>query len=406
MASVSDGPGLPLSGLRVLDLTRALAGPFCTMILGDLGADVIKVEPTPEGEMARGFGPHVGEDSLYFAAVNRNKRSLALDFRSEQGASLLREVVHKSDILVENFKPGVMDDLGLSYETLSAERPDFIYASVTGFGSGGPYESWPGLDQIAQGMSGLMSVTGHSPDHPLRVGIPLADVAAGMWCAIGVLAAAVERNSTGKGQRVETSLLGGLIGMLCVQGQRCLTLGEVPKPAGNDHPVIAPYGVFQASDGPLNIAAPTDAMWRSLCRALDLSELLTDERFGDGASRFGNRDALRTLINERLRQGDKAHWTSRLVEAGVPAGPVLTLDEVFSDPHVVASGRIETIRHPTLGSLRQLASPVSSDRLRGNTVRRPPPLVGEHSVEILRQFGFSDERIDGLRRGNHVIEAC
>lgn len=393
---------LPLEGLKVLDLTRALAGPFSTMILGDLGADIVKVEPTPRGDMAREFGPHLGDESLYFASVSRNKRSIALDFRSGGGRALLHDLAGKTDILVENFKPGVMAELGLSYEALAPTRPELIYASVTGFGSGGPYENWPGLDQIAQGMSGLMSITGADGGDPLRVGIPLGDLAAGMWTAIGVLAAVVQRDATGHGQRVETSLLSGLIGMLCVQGQRVLTTGDVPKPAGNDHPVIAPYGVFQAADGPLNIAAPTDVMWRALCGVLGLDALPEDPRFRDGASRLANRIALRDIINERLAGDGKTSWTGKLVEVGVPAGPILSLDEVFADPHVIASGRIETTHHPTLGPLRQLANPVSSAALRGNTVRTPPPLLGQHTVEILREYGYSAEAVAEMRDAGHV----
>ncbi len=396
---------LPLSGLRVLDLTRALAGPFCTMILGDLGADVVKVEATPNGDMARAFGPHLAEESLYFASINRNKRSIALDFRAAEGRALLHEFVAGSDILVENFKPGVTAQLGLNYETLAPQRPDLIYASVTGFGRGGPYENWPGLDQIAQGMSGLMSLTGNAANEKLRVGIPLADVSAGMWAAIAVLSAVVQRNATGAGQWVETSLLGGLIGMLCVQGQRSLSTGEVPIPAGNDHPVIAPYGAFQTADGLLNIAAPTDAMWRTLCRVLDLPELAADPRYAEGSGRMAHRDALRRAIDARLATREKAHWTRELVAAGVPAGPVLTMDEVFADPHVQATQRVETIHHPRLGELKQLANPVTSAALRGNTVRRPPPLLGEHTLDILREFGVAEDRVAALLASNRIKTA-
>ena len=395
---------LPLAGLRVLDLTRALAGPFCTMILGDLGADVIKVEATPAGDMARDFPPLMDGESLYFVSVNRNKRSVAVDFRSAEGRALLHDMVAKSDILVENFKPGVTAQLGLDYETLAPHRPDLIYASVTGFGRGGPYEAWPGLDQIAQGMSGLMSLTGN-PGEQLRAGIPLADVSAGMWAAIAVLSAVVQRNATGAGQWVETSLLGGLIGMMCVQGQRTLSTGEAPVPAGNDHPVIAPYGAFTAADGLLNIAAPTDAMWQALCRVLDLPDLAADPRYAGGSGRIAHRDVLRGAIDARLATREKAHWTRQLIAAGVPAGPVLTMDEVFADPHVQATQRVETIRHPRLGELKQLANPVTSAALRGNTVRRPPPLLGEHTLDILREFGVAEERIGALLAGARIASA-
>ena len=392
---------LPLASLRVLDLTRALAGPFCTMILGDLGADVIKVEAMPGGDMARDFGPHQGEDSLYFASVNRNKRSVALDFRAVEGQALLHELVAGTDILVENFRPGVTAQLGLDYETLAPGRPELIYASVSGFGRGGPYEAWPGLDQIAQGMSGLMSLTGNTGEQ-LRSGIPLADVSAGMWAAIAVLSAVVQRTATGAGQWVETALLGGLIGMLCVQGQRYLSTGEVPVPAGNDHPVIAPYGAFAAADGLLNIAAPTEGMWRALCRVLDLPELAADPRFADGGGRMAHRDVLQAAIDARLQTRPKADWARELIAAGVPAGPVLSLDEVFADPHVRATQRVETVQHPRLGVLRQLANPVTSVALRGNTVRRPPPLLGEHTLEVLREFGVAEQRVAALVAGGWI----
>ncbi len=240
---------LPLEGLKVLDLSRALAGPFCTMILADLGAEVIKVEPSPKGEMIRQWGPFKDGISVYYLSVHRNKKSLVVNFRDPAGLSLLRDLASKVDIVVENFKPGVMKSMDMAYEDLKKTNPRLIFSSITGLGRGGPYEDWPGVDQIAQGMSGLMSLTGKKESGPVRVGIPIGDVVAGMWSAMAIQAALIQRHSTGQGQLVETSLLASLIGMLNVQGQRQLTLGETPDVVGNDHPVICPYGVLrQAMD--------------------------------------------------------------------------------------------------------------------------------------------------------------
>lgn len=245
---MSDPSALPLAGLRVLDLSRALAGPFCATILADLGADVIKIEPTPGGEMVRGWGPFADGISVYYLSIHRNKRSLAINFRDPAGLELIRTMADRADILIENFKPGVMADMKMDYATLAARNPKLIFASITGFGTTGPYGGWPGVDQIAQGMSGLMSLTGHKETGPTRVGIPIGDVVAGMWAALGVQAAVIQRMATGRGQLVETSLLAGLIGLLTVQGQRELSLGDTPAVAGNDHPVVYPYGMFERSE--------------------------------------------------------------------------------------------------------------------------------------------------------------
>lgn len=394
---------LPLAGIRVLDLTRALAGPFCTTILADLGADVIKVEPAPKGEMIRGWGPFQDGISVYYLSVNRNKRSLALDFRSSDAMTLLADMAGAADVLVENFKPGTMDGMGLGWERLRDGNIKLIYASITGFGRTGPYGDWPGLDQIAQGMSGLMSVTGAKDGPPTRVGIPIGDVTAGMWAAIGVQSALIERATSGSGQRVETSLLGGLIGMLNVQGQRCLSLGDVPRPGGNDHPVICPYGTFDASDGAFNMAAVTDEMWARLCRLLGLDELISAPDFADNAARMRNRPEVVRRLNEQFAARPKAEWTRELVALGLPSGPILDMQEVFSDPHVVQAGFVEEIEHPVLGTLRQLASPLKLDSLEGRSVRRPPPLLGEHSEEVLGEWGFDADRIAALVRTGTVI---
>lgn len=396
---------LPLTGCRVIDLTRALAGPYCTMILADLGADVIKVEPLRGGDMSRNWGPFADGISVYYLSVNRNKRSLAIDLRTAEGLDIIRKLAAEADALVENFKVGVTETMGLGYDQLAAENSRLVYASITGFGRGGPYEMWPGFDQIAQGMSGLMSITGSAESGPFRVGLPIADLAAGMWTAIGVLAALLHQRVTGLGQRVDTSLLGSLVGMLCVQGQRYLSLGEVATRAGNDHPVLAPYGAFESANGLLNIAVATERMWCALCHILEIDELAKHPDYLDNAARMTNRDALRLRLEERLRRRTKEEWATLCIGAGIPAGPILRIDEALDDPHVVATGCIETVNDPIFGSLRQLASPIRLGSRSGVSSRTPPPMLGGDSLDVLRSFGFPEQTIRNLLERGIVAEA-
>jgi crotonobetainyl-CoA:carnitine CoA-transferase CaiB-like acyl-CoA transferase len=394
---------LPLAGLRVLDLTRALAGPFCATILADMGADVVKVEPAPAGDMIRGWGPFQDGISVYYLSVNRNKRSLAVNFRDPAALNLLRTMAGKADVVLENFKPGTMEAMGLGIDALRAANPRLVVASITGFGRDGPYGDYVGLDQIAQGMSGLMSLTGEKGGAATRVGIPIGDLTAGMWAALGVQSALINRARTGRGEHVETSLLASLVGLLCVQGQRHLSLGEVPGPAGNDHPVIAPYGTFTASDGPFNMAAVTDDMWRRLCRLLQVEDLIDRPEFRDNAARMANRSALVSRLNARFATRTRAEWTADLVAMGLPAGPIFDMADVFGDAHVHHAGLVETVDHPTLGPLRQLASPVRMEALEGRSVRRPPPMLGEHSAEVLAEWGIGEEEAATLIASGAVL---
>ncbi len=386
----------PLDGVRVLDLTRALSGPFCSMILGDLGADVVKVEPTPDGEMIRAWGPFHEGIGVFYLSVNRNKRSLAVDFRTPEGLALLRQLALRADVVVENFKPGSTAAMGLDHAALAADNPRLVYASITGFGDSGPYGSWPGFDQIAQGMSGLMSISGFPDGEPTRVGVPIGDMLAGMWAAIGVNAALAARAAPGRGQKVDTSLLAGLVGMLCVQGQRYLSLGEVPSRAGNDHPVLYPYGAFTAADGPINLAAPTQPMWATVCRVLGIPELVDHPDFQDNTARSANREALRARLNARLATRPAIEWSRELIEAGIPAGPVYTLDQVFADPQVQHCNMAETVAHPVIGALRQLSSPLRMQGLENGAVRQAPPLLGQHSRAVLADYGIGEARIATL----------
>lgn len=387
---------LPLEKVRVLDLTRALAGPFCTMILGDLGADIVKAEPLPAGEMSRSWGPFDRGIGVYYLSINRNKRSLAVDFRSGDGRALLGRLAREVDVIVENFKPGTTESMGLDYETLRRDNPRLIYASISGFGADGPYGEWPGYDQIAQGMSGMMSITGFPDGEPTRLGVPIGDLVGGMWAATGVTAAVAQRHVTGEGQKVDTSLLAGLIGLLCVQGQRTLSLGEVPGRIGNDHPVIYPYGAFTTADGPINVAAATQDQWANLCAVLGAPELATHEDFQDNTARSANRADLKKRLDALFLGRPALEWTKDLMEAGVPAGPTYTLDQVFEDPHVRHSGFAEKIEHPALGQIELLSNPLRMEAFEGRTIRMPPPELGEHSVQVLADFGYSDADVEAL----------
>lgn len=394
-----------LDGLRVVDLTRIISGPFCTALLADMGAEVIKVEPAPRGEMIRGWAPFDRGIGVYYLSVNRNKKSLAVDFRNPEAIALLRRLAGRADVLVENFRPGTAAEMGLDYASLKPANAGLVHASITGFGARGPYGHWPGYDQIAQGMSGMMSITGFADGEPTRLGVPLADLVAGMWGAIGVLGAIAQRSVTGEGQQVETNLMAGLVGLLCVQGQRYLSLGEVPGRIGNEHPVIYPYGAFDAADGPINIAAATEAQWRRLCEILGAPELADDSDFADNTVRSKNRGRLKAEMDRRLAERPAADWTRELMQAGIPAGPVYTLDQVFADPHVQATGMTEEIAHPVLGALRLLAGPVKLDTHGGRTVRSHPPLLGEHSRSVLEGFGLGADEIAALVASGAVMEA-
>ena len=310
--------------------------------------------------------------------------------------AVLKRLAREVDVVVENFKPGTCEKMGLDYETLKGDNPGLIYASITGFGSEGPYGRWPGFDQIAQGMSGMMSITGFPDGEPTRLGVPLGDLTGGMWGAIGVISAIAQKHVTGTGQKVETSLLAGLIGMLCVQGQRQLSLGDTPGRIGNDHPVIYPYGAFTAADGPINVAASTDDQFRNLCKVVGAPDLADDPSYADNTKRSTNRTALKARLDELLSARPAAEWAPLIMEAGVPAGPVYTLDQVFADPHVRATGMVESVEHPVLGAIETMSNPLRLTSIGRKTVRTHPPELGEHSVAILKSFGYADNDIRAL----------
>ena len=383
-----------LDGIKVLDLTRALSGPFCTMILGDLGARVAKLEPFHEGDMSRSWGPFDDGESVYFLSTNRNKRSVAIDFRTPEGLELVRRLAGEADVVVNNFKPGVMDDMGLSSAALQSANPGLVFVTITGFGVDGPYGRRAGFDQIAQGMSGLMSVTGFDKALGTRVGIPIGDLVSGMWAAIGTLAALQARHTTSTGAVVDTSLLRGLLAILGVQGQRYLSLGEVAECAGNSHPTLAPYGTFHCGDGALNLAPATQDMWERLCRMLDLTDLLSDPGFATNALRVANRAKLEARINLRLASLRREHVMAMMEKAGIPAGPIYDIAEAFGDHHVLAAGLIESVAR--MGKAPTKVLPMGVKLSCATESHTAAPLLGQHTRDVLLESGLSAAEIQTL----------
>ncbi len=387
---------MPLSRYRVLDLTSVRSGPTCTKILADLGAEVLRVERPADS----------GRERVFFdqGDLQRNKKSLVLNLQHPQGVEILRALVARADVLVENYRPDVKHRLGIDYDSLSRTNRRLIYASISGFGQTGPYRDRPGYDQIVQGMSGLMSLTGTEETAPLRIGIPIGDLLAGYFAALGILAALVERERSGLGQRVETSLLEALVGSLSFQAVKYLNTGEVPPPVGNHHPLTAPMGVYRVKDGHINLAVGNDDMWRRLCRALGLPELADDPRFAKGASRLENRAAMDKILEAALAQKAGAEWVELLNAAGVACGPIYTVDQVFADPQVAHASLVHELNHPLWGRHKVMGLPVTLSRTSAR-VRTAAPLPGAHTREVLSKLGYDGAAVDALLADGVVEEA-
>src|ERR1051326_9012691 len=385
----------PLSGTRVLDLTRALAGPYCTLLLGDMGADVIKIELPGSGDETRQWGPpFLAGESSYFMSVNRNKRSVTLDLKSPGGLDALKRLAGSADVLVENFRPGTMDRLGLSYAEASSLNPSLVYCSISGFGQDGPRAKQPAYDGILQGMGGVQFLTGEPDGGPARVGVPVGDICAGMVAAYAVASALVwrERDPSRRGQFIDTSMLGGQVALLTYQAGRYFATREAPKRIGNPHASIAPYEMFRTLDGYVNVAAANEPMWQRFCRALDLQELLSDAPFATNPDRVTNRADLSAAIEERLSSLTQADVISRLEAAEVPVGPVYDLAQVFGDPQSQHLQLELKIPHPKVADLRTTGFPWRMSETNPE-VQCPPPLLGEHTEEVLRELRSEERRV-------------
>ena len=388
---------LPLEGIKVIDFSQILAGPFCTMLLADMGADVIKIEKPNGGDDTRRYGPPFIEgESAAFLTLNRNKRSIVLDLKSEQGIGVVRGMLSDAEVMIHNFRPGVVDRMGLGYEQVRQINPAIVYCTVSGFGTTGPYSQRAGFDLVAQGMSGLMSINGFPDAPPAKIGVPMADLNTGMFCAYGVLTAYINRLTTGQGQHVDASLVESGIAYTLYESATYFATGEVAGPLGSAHRMIAPYQAFATEDGYINIGAANQNNWERMCRAVGREDLLDDKRFASNPERMVNIGALTPIMEETFRTRTTSHWVKLLEDAGVPCGPIYDIEQVYADPHVQSRDMAVALEHPKAGSIRNIGVAVKLSDTPGS-VRTPAPLLGQHTDEVLAQFGYADTDIAALR---------
>ena len=391
-----------LDGLTVLDLTRVLSGPYCTMMLADMGARVIKVEQPGKGDDTRGWGPPFVEgESAYFMSINRNKESVTINLKHPEGRRVLDALIARSDVLVENFRPGTLDRMGLGYRDLAERRPALVYCSISGFGQTGPRRHEPGYDAVLQGEGGLMSITGDRDTPAYRLGVAIADIISGMFSAWGVAVALLARHRTGRGQLVDVGMLDSVAAILTYQAGIYFATGEAPVRLGNRHPTITPYETLEAADGDLVVAVGNDQLWVSFCKVLGVDDLADDDRFRTNRDRVAHREELRPLLVKRLGTRKAEEWLADLKAAGIPCGGVRDLHQVFTDPHVIDRAMVVAMQHPVAGAIRQLGVPIKLGDTPG-AVRTPPPTLGQHTDRILGELGIGDTEIARLRAGGAI----
>ena len=387
-----------LDGVQILDCTQILAGPFCTMLLADMGADVIKIEKPAGGDDTRRMGPpFVDDTAAAFLMVNRNKRSITVDLKNENGIYIFKELAKKSDILVENLRPGTMEKLGLSYSEIRSIKPEIVYCSISGFGATGPYTKRSGFDLVAQGMSGHMSFTGHPDSEPVKLSVPISDLNAGMFAAYGILSAYINRLKTGEGQYLDTSLLEAGIAYTMWESASLFYEDVIPTPVGSRHRMAAPYQAYSTSDGYINIGVANQGTWIRLCDAMDRAEMKDDPRFSTNAKRVENLSILKVEIEKTLQQHDTEHWWNQFIKFNVPSGPIYDMKQVYEDKHVQAREMMLDIKHPSLGDIKNVGFGV---KLSGTpaSVRMPPPDLGQHNQEVLESMGFKESDIARLKQ--------
>jgi crotonobetainyl-CoA:carnitine CoA-transferase CaiB-like acyl-CoA transferase len=395
---------LPLQRMRVLDLTRFLTGPYCTMVLGDMGADVVKIERPVHGDDTRRLGPHRNGESFCYAMVNRNKRSVGLDIRTPEGRDVLLALAANADVVVENFRPGVTERLGISYDAMTGVNPEVIYCSITGFGQDGPYRDRPGFDIIAQGLCGFLRMTGQPGDRPAKFGIAINDLIAGSTAVQAVLSAYIHRLTTGAGQYIDLSLVDAGLALTIWESAAYFGSGELPEATGTRHRRNAPYQAYRTSDGYVTIGGNTEPMWMALCaEVLAAPHLLDDPRYQGKDARLAHVDELERDLEEILVTMPTSHWIDRLARAGVPGGPVYTYDQALADEHVNARGMIREVDHPRIGTIRTLAPPIKFSETPLD-LRMPAPWLGQHTVEVLREIGMEDSDIDDLFSAGTLYE--